>query len=187
MQPVDQHDVGLRHGHRVVGLWLIDMRVAIGADELAWSVAEPWGTTPVPELYVRELDRSAQTVRVRAGQEVLPGVVCHDAPGHTPGHLIFTLAGEDRDVIFTGDAAKNRAEILSLSADMTYDPAVSRRSMEHIWEVWRRRPGSVLIPGHDMPMVLEGGAPRYLRAQAAAISAWFGESLDETKVFELTA
>jgi hypothetical protein len=59
--------------------------------------------------------------------------------------------------------------------------------MEHIWEVWRRRPGSVLIPGHDMPMVLEAGTPRYLRAPAAAISAWFGVSLDETRVFQLTA
>ena len=24
--------------------------IVIGADELAWAVAEPWGTTPVPEL-----------------------------------------------------------------------------------------------------------------------------------------
>jgi N-acyl homoserine lactone hydrolase len=189
LKPDDVTDVLLTHSHwdhSVNWVMFPNARVIIGADELAWSVAEPWGTTPVPELYVRELDRSHRTVRVRAGQEVLPGVVCQDAPGHTPGHLIFTLSGDDRDFIFTGDAAKNRAEILSLTADMTYDPAVSRRSMEHIWETWRRRPGSVLIPGHDMPMVLEAGKPRYLQAQAAAISAWFGATLDETRVFELT-
>jgi N-acyl homoserine lactone hydrolase len=190
LKPGDVTDVLLTHSHwdhSVNWVMFPNAGIVIGADELAWSVAEPWGTTPVPELYVRELDRSAQTVRVRAGQEVLPRLVCQDAPGHTPGHLIFTLSGDDRDIIFTGDAAKNRAEILSLTADMTYDPAVSRRSMQHIWEIWRRRPGSVLIPGHDMPMVLEAGAPRYLRAQAAAIMAWFGESLDRTKLFQLTA
>ena len=189
LSPPDVTDVLLTHSHwdhSVNWVMFPNARIVIGAEELAWSIAEPWGTTPVPELYVRELDRSPRTLRVRAGQEVLPGLVCDDAPGHTPGHLIFMLSGGDRDVIFTGDAAKNRAEILSLTADMTYDPAVSRRSMEHIWEIWRRRQGSVLIPGHDMPMVLEAGAPRYLRAQAAAISAWFGESLDETRLFELT-
>lgn len=190
LDPNDVTHVLLTHSHwdhSVNWVMFPNARVVVGADELAWSLKEPWGTTPVPELYVRELDSSPQALRVRAGEEVLPGVFCHEAPGHTPGHLVFTLSGPERDVIFTGDAAKNRAEILSLTADMTYDPAVSRRSMEHIWDMWRRRPGSVLIPGHDMPMVLDGGTPKYLAPQAAAISAWFGESLDTTTTFRLTA
>jgi glyoxylase-like metal-dependent hydrolase (beta-lactamase superfamily II) len=190
LKPGDVTDVLLTHSHwdhSVNWVMFTNARVVIGADELAWSASEPWGTTPVPELYVRELDGSPQTVRVRATEEVLPRVACDDAPGHTPGHLMFTLSGTERDVIFTGDAAKNRAEILSLAADMTYDPAVSRRSMERIWEIWRQRPGSVLIPGHDMPMVLDGGTPTYLRPQTAGISAWFGDSLDQTTVFQLTA
>jgi N-acyl homoserine lactone hydrolase len=190
LKPDDVTDVLLTHSHwdhSVNWVMFPKARVVIGADELAWSLTEPWGTTPVPELYVRALDNSAQTVRVRAGEEVLPGIACADAPGHTPGHLIFTLSGKERDVIFTGDAAKNRAEILSLTADMTYDPAVSRRSMEGIWDLWRRRRGSILIPGHDMPIVLDGGTPTYLQPQTAAISAWFGETLDKTTIFQLTA
>ena len=80
-----------------------------------------------PRALVREPPTPAQTVRVRAGQGGAPENRSPGRSGHTPGHLIFTLSGDDRDIIFTGDAAKNRAEILSLTADMTYDPAVSQR------------------------------------------------------------
>ena len=189
LSPDSVTDVLLTHSHwdhSVNWVMFPKARVTIGGDELAWSLREPWGTTPVPELYMRELDGSPQVVRVADGEEVLPNLTCHDAPGHTPGHLIFVLRGPGRDLILTGDAAKNRAEILSLEADMTYDPAVSRASMEAIWAMWRARPGTVLVPGHDMPMVLENGRPRYLQGQDAGISAWFGESLDRTTLFRLT-
>ena len=188
LAPADVTDVLLTHSHwdhSVNWVMFPKARVVIGARELAWSLTEPWGTTPVPELYVRELERSPKVARVAAGEEVLPGIVCRDAPGHTPGHLVFVLAGTERDLVLTGDAAKNRAEILSLEADMTYDPAVSRRSMEAIWALWRSKPGTILVPGHDMPMVLDGDEPRYLRPQEAAISAWFDRSLDKTTLFQI--
>ncbi|HVY42456.1 MAG TPA: MBL fold metallo-hydrolase [Hyphomicrobiaceae bacterium] len=189
LTPADVTDVLLTHSHWDHAInWVMfpKARIAIGTKELAWSVKEPWGTTPVPELYVRELDRSKQTVLVKAGDEVLPGITAHDAPGHTPGHLMFVLNGRDRDVIFTGDSAKNRAEILSLTADMSYDQAVSRASMEKMWELWRKKPNSIVVPGHDVPMLLDGGAPKYIGERAAAISSWFGDTLDQTKLFELT-
>lgn len=69
---------------------------------------------------MRELANSAQTCRVHACDAILPGISARDAPGHTPGHLICMLEGQDCDVIFTGDAAKNRAEMLSRSADTNY-------------------------------------------------------------------
>ncbi len=105
----------------------------------------------MPKLYVRELDASAQLMRIAPGSATVPGISVHAAPGHTPGHVFFVLAGKTRDVIFTGDAAKNRAEILSRTADMTYDQSVSRRSIELIWELWRKRPGTVLVPGTRCP------------------------------------
>jgi glyoxylase-like metal-dependent hydrolase (beta-lactamase superfamily II) len=188
LAPADVTDVLLTHchwDHSVNWVMFPKARIVIGEGELAWSLKEPWGTPTVPELYVRELDAWPKAARVNAGDEVLPGITCHDAPGHTPGHLVFLLRGENRGLILTGDAAKNRAELLSLEADMTLDPAVSRRSMEAIWALWRERPGTILIPGHDMPMVLEGGEPRYLRAQEAAISSWFDRSLDKATVFQL--
>jgi N-acyl homoserine lactone hydrolase len=189
LAPADVTDVLLTHSHWDHSLnWVMfsKARIAIGGKELAWSLQEPWGKGPVPELYVRELDRSNQTVLVTAGDEVLPGVRAYDMPGHTPGHLVFRLHGEKYDVLFTGDAAKNRAELLSLTADMTYDQMISQRSMERIWELWKDKPGTILVPGHDLPMVLVDGKPSYIGERAAGVSAWFGETLDQTKLFELT-
>ena len=160
--------------------------MAIGTGELDWAVEQPIGGS-VPEFYIAELRRSPQLRIVCEGEEVLPGLTAYDAPGHTPGCLVFALTGPSRDVVFSGDAAKNRAEMLSLTADLTYDQAVSRKSMERIWELWRRRPGGVLVPGHDVPMVLEGGEPRYLDKREAAITSWFGEDLEQTTRFELVA
>ncbi len=190
LTPADVTDVLLTHSHwdhSVNWVMFPKARIHIDGGELAWSITEPWGTTPVPELYVRELDRSPAVVRIEAGREVLPGITVHAAPGHTPGHVIFLLDGTKRDIIFTGDAAKNRTELLSRAADMTYDPAVSRASIEAIWTLWRKRPGTVLVPGHDVPMMLENGAPVYLAPRAAGVAAWFGETLDQLTLFDLAA
>ena len=189
LAPADITDVLLTHSHWDHAInWVMfpQARIAIDGAELDWSLREPWGLTPVPELYVRELAGSRQLARFSPGAAVLPGITAHAAPGHTPGHVIFLLSGSTRDIIFTGDAAKNRAEMLSRTADMTYDPAVSRASMEGIWSLWRAKTGSVLVPGHDAPMVLEGGVPKYVAALDAGITAWFGEDLGTLTRYDLT-
>jgi len=157
LAPADVTDVLLTHAHHDHSInWVMfpNARVHIGADELAWALNEPFGLTAVPELYMRELENSPQLNRVRAGEEVLPGISVHDAPGPTPGHVLFVASGGDRDVIFTGDSAKNRAELISRDADMSYDMAVSRSTIDLIFDLWRQRPGNVVVLGHDMPMVL---------------------------------
>ena len=189
LKPADVTDVILTHSHFDHSVnWTLfsHARIVIGATELAWSVKEPWGETPVPELYVRELAAWPTAVTVAEGDEVLPGIVAHMAPGHTPGCLVFVLQGADADVVFTGDAAKNRTELVSRTTDMTYDAAVSARSIELIWQLWRQRPGTVLIPGHDLPMLQEGGTVRYIGEREAAISAWFGDGLEQTTLIQLT-
>ncbi len=190
LAPEQVTDVILTHAHHDHAInWVLfdQARIWIGAKELDWAVNEPWGRTPVPELYIREL-RGAPSVRlVRDGEEVLPGLVAHDAPGHTPGHLMFVLHGAERDVIFTGDAAKNRAELLTRTADMTYDPAVTAASIEQMWAIWRSRPNTLLVPGHDLPMVLDAdGRPSFVGTREAAITAWFDDDLERTTRFELT-
>lgn len=188
LAPGDVTDVILTHAHHDHSVnWVMfpKARIHIGAGEIDWAVNEPWGTTPVPELYVRELAGSPQLVRIEPGTEVLPGIDALHAPGHTPGHLIFVIEGADRDIILTGDAAKNRMELLSREADMTYDPAVTRASIELMWRLWRKKPGSVLLPGHDLPMVLDNGKPKYLGTRKAAITAWYGEALDQTTIISL--
>jgi N-acyl homoserine lactone hydrolase len=189
LAPSDVTDLLLTHSHHDHSVnWTMfpKARIVIGDDELTWSLKEPWGVTPVPELYVKELDTWPTLARVKAGAEAMPGISTHLAPGHTPGCLVYVLEGPDHDIVFTGDAAKNRAELVSGDTDMTYDPAVSRASIDMIWRLWRRRPGSVLVPGHDLPMTLDAaGAPRYLGTREAAIKAWYGDGMDQTTVFSL--
>lgn len=190
LTPADVTDVLLTHAHHDHAInWVLfpKARIVIGGDELAWSLGEPWGMTPVPELYMKELDGWPTLVRAEPGDEVFPGMTAVLAPGHTPGGFIYLLRGPKRDVIFTGDSAKNRAELISRTADMTYDDAVTRRTIDLIWDLWRKRPGTVVVPGHDLPMVLDGERPSYLGKREAAIAAWFGDDLDQTTRFELIA
>jgi glyoxylase-like metal-dependent hydrolase (beta-lactamase superfamily II) len=189
LNPGDVSDLLLTHAHydHMVNWTLFSgARMIIGAEEMEWAIDEPWGETPVPELYVRELNQWPTLHAAHDGEEIWPGLTAHAAPGHTPGHLIYRLHGTSRDIIFTGDAAKNRAELLCGRADMTYDAAVSAASIEKIRELWGRKPGTILVPGHDIPMVQNGGKPEYLGAREATIRAWFGDDLEQTTTFELT-
>lgn len=189
LSPSDVTDVLLTHSHHDHAInWVLfpKARTVIADVEMAWALKEPWGSTPVPELYVKELDLSPTLVRAKDGEEVFPGITMHLAPGHTPGCVAFKLTGPEHDVIFTGDAAKNRAELISRDTDMTYDPAISRASIEMIWSHWTARPGNVLVPGHDVPMDLDAaGRPQYLGEREAAIAAWYGEAIDEVTVINL--
>ncbi|MGB5079511.1 MAG: MBL fold metallo-hydrolase [Burkholderiales bacterium] len=188
LEPSDVTHVILTHSHYDHSLnWILfrQARIVIGARELAWSLNEPWGEGPVPELYMRELENWPTLHPVAAEQEVTPGLRAHAAPGHTPGHLVYVLEGKEHDAIFTGDAAKNRAELLSRRGEATYDASVSSASIERIWKLWEKRPGSILIPGHDLPMTQQDGRIEYVGSRKAALQAWFGESIEDATLFEL--
>jgi glyoxylase-like metal-dependent hydrolase (beta-lactamase superfamily II) len=43
----------------------------------------------------------------RGGQEVLPGILAHDTPGHTPGHMAFEIRSGRDAVMVVGDAIGN--------------------------------------------------------------------------------
>ena len=171
LKPADITDLLLTHSHHDHSVnWTMfpNARIVIGAGELAWSLKVPWGETPVPELYMRELKTWPTLHTAVEGEEVFPGITAHLAPGHTPGHLVFVLNAPERDVIFAGDAA------------------ISKASIDAIWALWRRRPGNIVVPGHDVPMVLENGNPKYIDKREAAISAWFGDDMETTTLFKLT-
>jgi N-acyl homoserine lactone hydrolase len=76
-------------------------------------------------------------------------------------------------------------ELLTREADMTYDASVTARSIESMWTLWRRRPGTLLVPGHDLPMVLQDGQPVFVGTRQAAIESWFDDTLERTTRFEL--
>jgi glyoxylase-like metal-dependent hydrolase (beta-lactamase superfamily II) len=179
-------DVVLTHAHydHAVNFTLFpNATVWIGAEELAWAAAQPPGFDPLPELYVRELATSSRTRRIADGERFLPGFQAIAAPGHTPGHLLFYVEGEERPLLFTGDAAKNRAELLSMSVADTYDATLSRETLSLIWKTWTRQPGTLLIPGHDLCMRLdENRQPQYVGERRAAINTWLGDTLEPTRI-----
>jgi hypothetical protein len=102
----------------------------------------------------------------------------------------FCAAFTEARVASAGDAtsttvAKTGPNSCREPPTMTYDQAISRQSIDAIWELWRRRSGTVLIPGHDVPMVLDEGEPRYLVSREGAVAAWFGTGLDQLTVFDI--
>ncbi|MDE2573170.1 MAG: hypothetical protein KGM44_11725, partial [bacterium] len=92
---------------------------------------------------------------------------------------------EGHGLLFTGDAAKSRAELASRRVDMTLDEAASLRSLERVWMLWGEREGTLLVPGHDLPMVLHDGEPAYVGERSAAIQAWLGRDPSDVKTFDL--
>jgi glyoxylase-like metal-dependent hydrolase (beta-lactamase superfamily II) len=182
-------DVVLTHAHydHAVNFTLFPhATVWIGAEELAWAGAQPPGFDPLPELYVDALEVDPRVRTIRSGDEFLPGLHAVAAPGHTPGSLVFHLTANDVPVLFTGDAAKNRAELVSRRVDSSIDDAVSFASIETIWKLWRATPNTLLIPGHDLSMRLDdNGVPVYVGERRAGIGAWFAETLEHVTEFNM--
>jgi glyoxylase-like metal-dependent hydrolase (beta-lactamase superfamily II) len=186
--PGDVTDVLLTHAHHDHSVnWTLfaNAQVAIGRDELAWAATHP-ADQPLPELYVDALAGDPRLRLVDDGETVFPGITAHLARGHTPGSLIYVLDAGDRDVIFTGDAAKNRAELRSGRVDLTIDANASEETLRWVGSVWRRKPRNVVVPGHDLPMTLDAaGVPQYAGTRRASIEAWFGDTLAEMQTIDL--
>lgn len=52
---------------------------------------------------------AGKTTRFKPGQEVAPGILAVDTPGHTPGHVSFEIAGGGSNLMVLGDAITNKA------------------------------------------------------------------------------
>lgn len=189
LKPEDVTDLLLTHchfDHSVNWVMFKQARIVIGADEMAWALDLPWGANAVPEFYVKELDKWPTARTVKDGEDVWPGLKAYLGPGHTPGCLVYVLEGAEHDLIFTGDAAKNRAELVSRDTDASYDKKVSAATIDMIWSHWRKKPGTIVIPGHDTPMVLRDGNPAFIGKLEASIKSWTGDDMESTTLFTLT-
>jgi N-acyl homoserine lactone hydrolase len=189
--PADVTDVLLTHSHydHAVNFPLFPAAaIWISEAELSWAAGHAPGFDAVPELYAAELAASPRVRRIGADGEVLPGIEAFLAPGHSPGGLVFRWTSCDGGtVVFAGDAVKNRAELLSGRVDMTVDAAASAASLALVRRLWVDRPGTLLIPGHDLPLRLDSdGQPAYAGVRDAAVEAWLGDDLDDTTTFDLT-
>ncbi|MGB6104972.1 MAG: MBL fold metallo-hydrolase [Pusillimonas sp.] len=189
LTPSDVTDVLLTHAHHDHCInWTLfpKARIAIGDTELDWSLQQPWGETPVPELYVKELATWPRMHRLSDGDTALPHLRAYAAPGHTPGHLFFVLEGEEHDILFLGDAAKTRAELASRRCDATLDATQSAQSIDLIWAHWQRKPGSIVVPGHDVPLRLDQDGIHYMERHSAAIQVSVGDDPDECRIIDLS-
>lgn len=184
-------DVVLTHAHwdHAVNYTLFpNADVWIGRVEMDWATSVPVGFNPLPELYVQDLARHPRLHLLEDGARFLDVFTAHLCAGHTPGCLVFRFTGQDVPVVFSGDAAKNRAEMLSMATDMTMDAGASHASLERIWGLWREVPGTLLIPGHDLTMRLgQDGRPQYIGQRRAGIAAWFSEDLAVMEEFDISA
>lgn len=190
LTPADVTDVLLTHAHYDHALnWVLfpRARIHIGRAEMDWATPIGPGDHVLPELYIKALSESPQLVLVEDGAQVLPNMRAVQCGGHTPGSLVFVLTGQERTVLFTGDAAKNRAELVGMRGHMQLDAADAKASFERIWALWRERPDTLLIPGHDVPMVLEDGQPRYVGAREAGVTAWYDDDIETTTLFDFAA
>lgn len=74
-------------------------RVLISAEEVELGRVSEGGYGAVFE----GLAHDPRVVPVRDSYRLAPRLVVRDAPGHTAGHIIMELDGEDERVLFTGD------------------------------------------------------------------------------------
>ncbi|NGM20026.1 MBL fold metallo-hydrolase [Roseomonas stagni] len=154
--------------------------------EMDYALRQPEGAPLWPEFCLRALADSPRMRRLAEGETGIPGITCFEAPGHSPHHLVFVLEGTTR-TIFSADVAKNRAELATGIADMTMDAEVHRASIARLNAVWRDRPGTVLLPGHDVALRIGAdGQPEAIEARKLEIQAWFGASLDDVTKFDVT-
>ena len=65
----------------------------------------------------------------------------------------LSLGDFEVDMAFSGNTRKNIVELLSRTADMTYDATLTKAPIKAVWKFWRQRPNNVLEPGHDQPLV----------------------------------
>jgi glyoxylase-like metal-dependent hydrolase (beta-lactamase superfamily II) len=188
LSPADVTDVLLTHAHHDHSVnWMLfpNAAVRIGRIELAWAATHP-PEQPLPELYVDAFAGDPRVRLIEDGETVVPGITALLVHGHTPGSLCYVFDAGEGDVIFTGDAAKNRAELRSGRVDLTLDANASEAALRRIHALWRRNPRNVVVPGHDLPLILDdAGVPQYVGKRSAGIAAWFGDTLDDMQVFDI--
>lgn len=141
----------------------------VGEQELAWAAAQPAGTKFIPDLHVQELLRRREGVeRMSADAEILPGIHTIASPGHTPHHLAFFAEHVGDGMVFAGDSVKNIAELATKRVDSTMDEQQSTATIDRLRSLLTDT-SSVLVPGHDVELILADGEVQRSRPQRAEI------------------
>ena len=160
-------------------------KVFVPSDDLEWALGQPVGTWHIPEFHVEKLGADRRVVRVRDGDEFLPGLRAVATPGHTPGHLAYVAWGERADLIFAGDAVKNQAELMTGKVDMTLDLAASQASIRRLQALAAEDPANVIVCGHDRLLSLDGDRVVHLTSLQAAVTARLSQEFEKETTIDL--
>lgn len=105
--------------------------------------------------YILDLLRDQAHPETFGPGEILPGVTALPTPGHTHGHMSFTLSASDIRVAVTGDALATRSEaVAGLPSTVFGDRDAARDSMQQLIAG-----ADVIVPGHDCPFRPTPGFP----------------------------
>ena len=121
-------------------------RIFIGRNELDWA-SGPGRTNPYVEPnLVDGLIRSGRAETVDDGDRI--GFVSVVAtPGHTPGHVSYSIDDGNNGLTFVGDAIKDGGELHGGPFSITEDPPASAASRTRLLRL--RDQGAHLLLGHD--------------------------------------
>ena len=156
-------------------------KVIVGRDEFDWTVAQPPGTPLVADVHVRRLaEMPEQLVLVDEFDEILPGVSGLLTPGHSPGHLSYRVATTSGEILFAGDAVKNRYELATAIVDSTLDAAASRASVDRLRSIMDENPTIVMIPGHDVRLGSVNGMVEALEPHVVQFSVFLDTETGES-------
>jgi N-acyl homoserine lactone hydrolase len=98
----------------------------------------------VPVEMFSALKNSGRLTVLSGWEGTAAGLHWHLTPGHTPGLYSIFMEYNGQKWVLASDAVKNRYELISASAAMTWDDAESRESILKIRE-W----ADVVVSGHD--------------------------------------
>lgn len=173
VEPGDVTDILITHLHwdHVGNITMFpNADVAVGAAELHWATRQPSGTPHIPDLHVRLLREMPERVRlVQDGHQITPEISAIATPGHTPGHMCYRVSVDGRDVLFSGDAVKNRYELASGDVDSSMDRGTSRASVDMLRSLMAEGESVSIVPGHDVELALVDGEVRAMQEQRATL------------------
>jgi len=121
-------------------------RIFIGRDELEWAAGAGRSNPYVEPTLVDGLVCSGRAEAVRDGDRI-GAVAVIATPGHTPGHLSYTIDAGGNRLAFVGDAVKDEAELDGGPFSITEDAAASARSRTRLLELEQK--GACLFLGHS--------------------------------------
>jgi glyoxylase-like metal-dependent hydrolase (beta-lactamase superfamily II) len=139
--------------------------------ELEYAVSGLSGPSYPPEDIKHMIDRlhTPQALRLldlelTQSEEILPGIVCTSAGGHTEGSMLIHVQTDQGMAVFCGDLIYSVFFQLLSQTTLHCDPVVSanyvvsrRNEKAALKRLLHSHPQFTLFPSHDLPVEIDSG------------------------------